>query len=39
MLKPDEALEQMKVVAEGLEAVVTVFDENGNEKKTFDFSK
>lgn len=39
MLKPDEALEQMKVVAEGLEAVVTVFDENGNEKKIFDFSK
>lgn len=39
MLKPDEALEQMKVVAEGLEAVVTIFDENGNEKKTFDFSK
>lgn len=39
MLKPDEALDQMRVVAEGLEAVVTVFDENGNEKKTFDFSK
>lgn len=39
MLKPEEALEQMKVVAEGLEAVVTLFDENGNEKKTFDYSK
>lgn len=39
MLKPDEALEQMKVVAEGLEAVVTLFDDNGNEKKTFDYSK
>lgn len=39
MLKPEEALEQMKIVAEGLEAQVIVFDEDGNEKKVFDYSK
>lgn len=39
MLKPEEALEQMKIVAEGLEAQVIVYDEDGNEKKTFDYSK
>ena len=39
MLKPDEALEQMKVVAEGLEAIVTQYDDNGNVKKIFDYSK
>lgn len=39
MLKPDEALEQMKIVAEGLEAKVIVFDEDGKEKKVFDYSK
>lgn len=39
MLKPDEALEQMKVVAEGLEAIVIQYDEKGNVKKTFDYSK
>lgn len=38
-VKPEEALEQMKVVAEGLEAVLTIFDDNGNEKKTIDYSK
>ncbi len=39
MLKPDEALEQMKIVAEGLEGKVIVFDEDGKEKKVFDYSK
>lgn len=39
MLKPEEALEQMKIVAEGLEGKVIVFDDKGNAKKTFDFSK
>lgn len=39
MLKPEEALEQMKVVAEGLEAIVIQYDEKGNEKKTIDYSK
>lgn len=39
MLKPEEALEQMKVVAEGLEAVITMYDDNGNEKKTLDYTK
>ncbi len=39
MLKPEEALEQMKIVAEGLEAKVVMFDEDGNEKKTIDYSK
>lgn len=39
MLKPEEALEQMKVVAEGLDAKVFVYDENGDEKKVFDYSK
>jgi hypothetical protein len=39
MLKPDEALEQMKVVAEGLESIVTQYDDNGNVKKVFDYSK
>lgn len=39
MLKPEEALEQMKIVAEGLEAQVIVCDEDGNEKKVFDYSK
>ena len=29
----------MKIVAEGLEAQVIVYDEDGNEKKTFDYSK
>lgn len=39
MLKPDEALEQMKIVAEGLEGKVFVYDDEGNVKKTFDYSK
>lgn len=39
MLKPEEALEQMKIVAEGLDAKVIVYDENGDEKKVFDYSK
>ena len=39
MLKPEEALEQMKIVAEGLDAKVIVYDENGEEKKVFDYSK
>ncbi len=39
MLKPEEALEQMKVVAEGLEAIVIQYDDKGKEKKIFDFSK
>ena len=39
MLKPEEALEQMKVVAEGLEAIVTQFDDKGVEKKIIDYSK
>ncbi len=39
MLKPEEALEQMKVVAEGLDAIVIIYDDNGNEKKIIDYSK
>ena len=39
MLNPEEALVQMKIVAEGLDAKVTVYDENGAEKKVFDYSK
>lgn len=39
MVKPEEAFEQMKVVAEGLEAIVTLFDDKGVEKKNFDYSK
>ena len=39
MLKPEEALEQMKIVAEGLDAKVIVYDENGKEKKVIDYSK
>lgn len=39
MLKPEEALEQMKVVAEGLDAIVIIYDDNGKEKKTIDYSK
>lgn len=39
MVKPEEAFEQMKVVAEGLEARVTLFDDKGVEKKFFDYSK
>ena len=39
MLKPEEALEQMKVVAEGLEAIVIQYDDKGKEKKIFDYSK
>lgn len=39
MLKPEEAVDQMKVVAEGLDAVVELYDENGNIKKTFDYRK
>ena len=39
MLNPDEALNQMKIVAEGLDAKVIVYDENGKEKKVFDYSK
>lgn len=39
MQKPDEVLEQMKIVAEGLEGRVIVFDEDGKEKKVFDYSK
>lgn len=39
MLNPEEALAQMKIVAEGLDAKVIVYDEYGNEKKVFDYSK
>ncbi len=39
LLIPEVALEQLKVVAEGLDAVVITYDDKGNEKKTFDFSK
>lgn len=39
MVKPEEAFEQIKVVAEGLEAIVTLFDDKGFEKKIFDYSK
>lgn len=39
MLNPEEALVQMKIVAEGLDAKVIVYDENGKEKKVFDYSK
>lgn len=39
MLKPEEALEQMKIVAEGLDAKVIVYDENGKEKKVIDYGK
>ena len=39
MLNPDEALSQMKIVAEGLDAKIIVYDENGEEKKVFDYSK
>lgn len=39
MLKPEEALDQMKVVAEALEADVTQYDEKGNIKKIFNYSK
>ena len=38
MLKPEEALEQMKVVAEGLEAIVIQYDEKGVEKKVINYS-
>lgn len=39
MLNPEEALVQMKIVAEGLDAKVIVYDEKGEEKKVFDYSK
>ena len=39
MLNPEEALVQMKIVAEGLDAKVIVYDENEKEKKVFDYSK
>ena len=39
MLNPEEALGQMKIVAEGLDAIVKVFDEEGKVKKVFDYSK
>ncbi len=39
MLNPEEALGQMKIVAEGLDAVVKVFDDKGRVKKVFDYSK
>ena len=37
MINPDDALEQMKIVAEGLDAIIIVFDEKGNEKKRIDY--
>ena len=39
LLIPEVALEQLKVVAEGLDAVVITYDDKGNEKKIFDYSK
>ncbi|WP_051522954.1 GIY-YIG nuclease family protein [Prevotella sp. P6B4] len=39
MLNPEEALGQMKIVAEGLDAIVKVFDDEGKVKKVFDYSK
>lgn len=39
MLNPEEALVQMKIVAEGLDAKVIVYDGNEKEKKVFDYSK
>lgn len=39
LLIPEVALEQLKVVAEGLDAVVITYDDKGNEKKVFDYSK
>lgn len=39
MLNPEVALEQMKIIAESLDAVVRLYDDKGNVKKTFDYSK
>ena len=39
MKQPQDALDQMKVVAEGLEAIVIQYDEKGKEKKVYDYSK
>lgn len=39
MVKPEEALDQMKVVAEGLEATVIQYDDKGDKKKIIDYSK
>ena len=39
MLNPEVAFEQMKIIAESLDAIVKLYDEKGNVKKTFDYSK
>ena len=38
-VKPEEAFDQMKIVAEGLEALVIQYDDKDKEKKRFDFRK